>query len=186
MDRGPLDSRNTKDTMGQPQAYTPEKLIVGLLLAPSGTLASVMKLLEERFGALDYRSSAIPFRFTNYYEPEMGAPLTRYFVAVKSLRDPQELSAIKLETNQIERELAGDGGRTANVDPGMLSQSNLVLATTKPFAHRIPLMHGIYGEVTLLYEKGDYRPQPWTYPDYASEEYREIFRTIRDLYRTQL
>ena len=46
-----------------------------------------------------------------------------------------------------------DGGRRVNLDPGLLSLANLILATTKNRSHRIPLFDGIYAELTLLYAK---------------------------------
>jgi hypothetical protein len=73
--------------------------------------------------------------------------------------DPAELSAAKIRTNRLEEELSGEHGRRVNIDPGILTESNFILVTTKPFSHRIPLNHGIYGEVTLMYQKGAFRPQ---------------------------
>ena len=35
-------------------------------------------------------------------------------------------------------------------------------------------------------EKGNFKPQSWTYPDYASQQYRSIFREIRDNYLLNL
>jgi hypothetical protein len=61
-----------------------------------------------------------------------------------------------------------------------------VLATTKDFAHRIPLHDGIYAEVTLLYRNKDYVPLPWTYPDYRSRAYRDELLRARARYRKQL
>jgi len=172
--------------MAAPAPFPLEKLVFGLLLAPGGELSAVVDALGERFGELDYRSRPLAFDFTSYYSEEMGAPLTRYFLSAARLRAPDQLATIKLETNAIERELSADGSRSANIDPGMLSESRFILATAKRFSHRIPLAHGIYGEVTLIYEKKDYRPQPWTYPDYASRAYRDVLCTIRELYRSQI
>jgi len=62
----------------------------------------------------------------------------------------------------------------------------MVLATTKNYSHRLYLGKGIYAEVTLKYEDGRYKPLPWTYPDYRSEEYMEFFDSIREKYSRQL
>ena len=40
------------------------------------------------------------------------------------------------------------------------------------------LSRGIYADLTSVYENGDYRPLPWTYPDWASEEYRACLRLL--------
>ena len=73
-----------------------------------------------------------------------------------------------------------------NLDPGLLSLPRFVLATTKESAHRIPLEEGIYAEITLLYEKGSFRPLAWTYPDFRSEGYIVLLNEIRLRYKSQL
>jgi hypothetical protein len=60
-----------------------------------------------------------------------------------------------------------------------------VLATTKESSHRVPLASGIWAEVTLLFEKGSFRPVEWTYPDYRSPGCIAILNSIRALYKEQ-
>ena len=76
--------------------------------------------------------------------------------------------------------------RRVNLDPGYVSLSKMVLATTKDYSHRIYLGQGIYAEVTLHYRHGAFHPWEWTYPDYASQRYLDIFGHIRDIYVAQL
>jgi len=71
--------------------------------------------------------------------------------------------------------------RTRDRIPYPLTAASLVLATTKDRAHRICLHEGIHAEVTLLYERGGFRPLPWTYPDYRSAEVRSFFERARGL-----
>jgi hypothetical protein len=73
-----------------------------------------------------------------------------------------------------------------NLDPGLLGQANLVLATTKNRAHRIPLSEGIYAELTLMYANKQFKSFPWTYADYTSEEVKLLFASWREQYRRQL
>ena len=61
-----------------------------------------------------------------------------------------------------------------------LTLSKMVLATTKDYSHRIYLSRGICAEVTLHFESGQWRPWPWTYPDYASGHYNEFFASLRE------
>jgi hypothetical protein len=152
---------------------------------PSGS-APLGARLEELFGPIDFESPPAPFTFTSYYEREMGSPLSRWFVSFARLVMPDTLAAIKLRTNSLEAELAGPGGRAFNLDPGLLTLARFVLATTKESAHRIPLAGGIYADLTLRYEKGSFRPLPWTYPDYRSEPYIALFERLRGLLRDQL
>jgi hypothetical protein len=107
-------------------------------------------------------------------------------MAFERLIDPGRLAEIKLLTNGLEQEWSEGGRRRINLDPGYVSRSKLVLATTKNHGHRIYLGRGIYAEVTLTYRDKDYRPWPWTYPDYRTESYREILRAIRGIYLAQL
>ena len=72
--------------------------------------------------------------------------------------------------------------RRINIDPGYVSDSKLILATTKDYFHRIYLNYGIYAEVTLKWRKSSFEPLEWTYPDYRSREYINILNNIRNAY----
>jgi hypothetical protein len=113
----------------------------------------------------------------------MGSPLFRQFYLYTPPFNRERLPDVKLLTNRLEQEAAGqlDLGveRPLNLDPGYLSPSKLVLASTKDHAHRVYLRDGIYAEVTLYYQKKSYRSWPWTFPDYASETYIRIFNEAR-------
>jgi len=172
--------------MGEPSAFTREKLVVGVLLSRPEWRPGLTRRLTDRFGPIDFDSGPLEFTYTHYYDAEMGTPITRLFFAFARLLDPSLLSEIKQATNVIETELTENGGRKANLDPGFMSLSRLVLASTKEGSHRIPLRLGIYGEVTLLFERGRFRPLPWTYPDFRSEEYARILGRIRSVYKAQL
>jgi hypothetical protein len=139
--------------------------------------------MSERFGAVARASEVMPFHFTGYYEPEMGANLLRKFLAFERSVDAADLAEIKLWTNALEDRLAAEPGcavpRPINLDPGYVAPSKLVLATTKDHAHRVYLGRGIYAEVTLTFLKGAFEPMPWTYPDYRTEAYRRFFEQVR-------
>ncbi|MFQ5836184.1 MAG: DUF4416 family protein, partial [bacterium] len=119
----------------------------------------------------------------------MGSNLKRKFISFQALIDPAEIREIKLFTNQFEQDFLHPGthDRRINLDPGYLNLSKLVLASTKDYQHRIYLGRGIYAEVTLRYkkEKG-FKPWEWTYPDYRTREYLEIFNHLREIYQGQL
>ncbi|HDL19952.1 MAG TPA: DUF4416 family protein, partial [Nitrospirae bacterium] len=66
-----------------------------------------------------------------------------------------------------------------------LDAAKLVLVTTKNFSHRIYLGNGIYGEVTLIYSGKNYRSLPYTFPDYKTDEYLEVFNKARGRYKEQ-
>jgi hypothetical protein len=144
------------------------------------------KKLEEQFGAVDYQGSENSFSHTDYYCREMGSPLARQFLSFERLSNPVDLVQIKLFTNSLEKEVAHEGNRRVNLDPGHLSLGQFVLATGKPAPHRIYLDQGIYAELTLIYEQGSFRALPWTYPDYASPEMIALLNKLREELKASL
>ena len=126
------------------------------------------------------------FGHTDYYRDEFGEGLSRKFLGFSSLITPEKLSEIKVLTNRIEDKFRKEGRRLINIDPGYLDMAKLVLASTKDFMHRIYLDRGIYAEITLSYQNKSFRSFDWTYPDYRSKEYIDIFNEIREAYRQQI
>ena len=172
--------------MGNPIEPLPVKLVMPMLSRETRFFQLAQRALGHHFGPVDYRSPELPFEHTTYYEEEFGSELLRQFMAFERLADPGRLAQIKLLTNGLEQEWSVAGRRRINLDPGYISASKFVLATTKNHGHRIYLGQGIYAEVTLTYRDKDYRPWPWTYPDYRSEAYLAILRAIRGIYMAQL
>jgi len=172
--------------VGQAREHRPVKLIVGVFTAREELLGAVRAELRESYGAVDHVSPVWPFDFTSYYAEEFGANLLRQFFTFSELIDPARLPEIKLFTNSLELQLASQGKRQANLDPGYIDLSKLVLATTKNHQHRIYLGRGIYAEVTLRFTRGSLRPWEWTYPDYRTEHYVLFFNEVRRTYLGQL
>jgi hypothetical protein len=73
-----------------------------------------------------------------------------------------------------------------NFDPGVIEPSKLILATTKNYAHRIYIGEKMYAEVTLVFDKGSWRPLPYTYPDYKQQCYHDFFEKLRKRLLEQL
>ena len=168
--------------MGRPAAHDKATLIVGMLSRFPELFERASDAVSARFGGVMRESEVLPFDFTDYYSPEMGEGLQRKFYAFARRIEPERLVDIKLWTNELEGLLPGDDytvRRPLNLDPGYVTPSKLVLATTKDQAHRIHLSRGIYGEVTLSFVNKAFRPMPWTYPDYRTEPYRRFFETVR-------
>ncbi len=172
--------------MGTAREAAPVKLIASLLTGELALLAEVKEALSRVCGPIDFESVLLPFDHTDYYTPEFGPGLQRQIVTFERLVDPGDLPAIKRQTNDLEWSLAQGEKRRVNIDPGYVSLGKLVLASTKDHAHRLYLGEGIYGEGTLTYQRGRFRPWPWTYPDYASDSYCALFEQIRERYKVQL
>lgn len=169
--------------MGIPAAPCKIMLFTSVLFQDLSKAHAAIAVLKEEFGPAAYESEPIPFTFTTYYEDEMGANLQRILVAFDTLVPRNSLPDVKIRSNAVEDALKANGKRGVNLDPGILSLENICLATTKPYSHRIYLDKGIWAEVTLIYKKDSYQSLPWTYPDYASRELRDIFSELREMYK---
>lgn len=168
--------------------YPPQvQLFCGLLVAPSIAPGEVEDILQQQFGPIILRSQAFPFVHTAYYRREMGDGLTRLYVAFAPLIHITSLAATKHTTNRLEGLWATAAGqRQANLDPGYLDLSKVVLASTKNHAHRLYIGAGIYAEVTLRYRQKSFQAWEWTYPDYQLPITVSFFNQLRALYQTQL
>jgi hypothetical protein len=175
--------------MAQIRTPLPVKLFVGVLSSIPSLLAGIEQRLISVFGPADSRSDIFPFDQTHYYDEEMGYPLKRRFFSFAALIDPSEIAGVKVKTNDLESAIASEHParqRPVNLDPGYLEQSKIVLASTKNFFHRILVSGGIYAEVTLHYQEGEWKNFPWTFPDYKSTAYQDYFSSLREVYRNQL
>lgn len=155
------------------------KLICGIISDGEESLKESLSLLVNRFGEIKEESETINFNFTDYYTVEMGKNLKRKWVGFEKLIEQENLKDIKKETMKIENEFKReDGTRRVNIDPGYLTLSKLILASTKNYSHRIYLGDGVFAEVTLIYKNREFHPLDWTYPDY--KENRKFFESMRD------
>jgi len=162
--------------MSTPRIPPPAKLLVSLLFRPDEEAATAppwlvqaRERLEQLHGPVDFVGEPRTFTESSYYADELGPAPRRIFLAFARPVARERLAEIKCATNAIEDALRDAAGRRRiNLDPGLLSQENLVLATGKNRGHRVYLGRGIFAEVTLIYRRGTYQPLPWTYPDYAA------------------
>ncbi|MCX7019041.1 MAG: DUF4416 family protein [bacterium] len=170
--------------MGEIRKEPPRgKLFFGLLGVSDEMLELARRRLAVDFSPVDCASAVIPFTHTNYYQREIGQALLRQWIAMSGTILLAELPDFKLHTNSLEKLFAEGGGRRVNIDPGYITLSKVVLATTKDYDHRICTGNGIFEEVTLHYRRsaGGFVPWPWTYPDYATETARAFFLAARAL-----
>lgn len=165
--------------MGVAGTFDKELLVIGVLYSKEGKEVLARSKLESLYGAMLEISEKEEFLWTDYYHSEMGIPIFRRYLLFANLVDPSRLARIKLETNEIESMLAENGKRSVNLDPGMLGLGRFCLATTKDRSHRIPLTDGIFSELTLIFEKGQFHALQWTYPDWASDPVKEMLARWR-------
>jgi hypothetical protein len=169
-----------------PSEPVPVKLICGVLFSDENLLQDASEMLRLKYGPIDYTSPAFPFDVTDYYDAEMGHPIQRLFYSFLKLVTPGCLAHVKIECNEIENQLAINGNRKINLDPGYMDYDKFVLASAKYNAHKIYLSEGIYADLTLRYEKGHYVPSPYCFPDFKTGIYNDAFLHIRAKYKGQL
>lgn len=172
--------------MGTPGTPKPVRFFVSLIYRENEQMPNVEGSLTTLLGEIASRTSPVPFLHTTYYEKEMGKDLLRYFLLFQPLRNREELPFVKLKTNDIEKNISVRGRRTINIDPGYIALEHVILATTKGFAHRIYLGNGIFGDLTLMYSGGSFKPLPWTYPDYGSPDLLSMLHCWRENYKIDL
>ena len=174
--------------MGTAQQPKPAKYFTAFLTSDAALLPAVENDLCALLGAIDGRSPLVPWTVSKFYEREMGAHLLRGFFSFLPLRGPQQLSAVKLETQQIEERFRCQVslGRRLNLDPGYLDSFKVVLASTKNANQRIYLDGGIYAEATLFYHGGAFHGLSYTYADYLWPENLAFLTRLRGVYLDQL
>ena len=142
----------------------------------------ILKEITDLWGPISVKGEDFEFTQTEYYQKEMGSNLVKFYCAFEQYIDPMRIVDIKHQSNNIEEKYTGPSGRNVNIDPGYIETPKLVLATTKNFSHRIYLGNGIYGDVQLIWRGGKFIGNPWTYPDYLTENALLFFTKIRRNY----
>jgi len=165
--------------MSQRSSPAPARLLFSVIYREEEDFEKALRRIAGRMGEVACTSEPFPFDRTEYYNREMGTPLVRRFVVTNDPVSRDVLATVKLLAETIEQELSVGGKRTVNIDPGLLAEENVVLATGKNYSHRIYLRDGVFADLTLVFEKGEYRPLPWTYPDYASPAIRAFLGGLR-------
>ncbi len=176
--------------MGQTRPQPPVLLVVAVFSRHDQALRWAAEQLTSLFGPIALASPPYLFQQTAYYQQSMGTDLQKQFLVFEDLVAPDCLPQAKHSTNAIESDLVRLGlypeERPLNLDPGILSLGKFQLATTKDQAHRIYLAGGIFAEVTLRFQAGEWQPWPWTYADYREPYVRNFLRQARDYYRERL
>jgi len=162
------------------------KLFMGILYADEVCREHCYRIIVKKLGEIDSLSNPVAFRYTDYYEEEMGKSLWRQYITFQKLVEADCLAEIKNWTNLVENEFYNEEKRRINLDPGYISLAQVVLATTKDSSHRVYLGRGIYAEVTLFYRSRSFFEWPWTYPDYRDPLHIQYFNRVRQDYLLSL
>jgi len=157
----------------------PGRLVFSIFAGEDGLIRSVLEQMGPMWGGWERKSPPFPFPDTLHYRTEFGAPLVRRFAVARPLVGQGLLPWVKVWAQGLERRWSREGRRLVNCDPGLLTLERLVLATGKGAGHRLYLGLGVFGDLTLVYERGGFVPLRWTYPDYAGEDVRRWWEGAR-------
>ncbi len=172
--------------MAQPEQPLPVKYLIALLYHREEMLAAAKEKLIKLWGAIDFEGADHIFDVTDYYNPEMGAPLWRRLISFGRLYSPTLLVEMKLQCNEIETTLSCEGRRSVNLDAGYLDHNKYLLASAKEAGQKVYLDKGIYADLSGRYREGRYRPFEWSFPDFRDGRYDSELLSIRTLYLKQI
>jgi len=170
--------------MGELRPVYKAVLIAGITFSGDAYISETLSVVKEKIGEPVFESPVFDFIMTDYYEKEMGKNLLKAFYCFEKPIDMESLSDIKLISNEIEKGFCEKDddvlNRRINIDPGYVTLSKLVLASTKDYSHRIYIGNGIYAETTLRFVRGSFIPIDTTYPDYKTDIAITFFNRCRE------
>ncbi|RLE39659.1 hypothetical protein DRJ17_00505 [Candidatus Woesearchaeota archaeon] len=162
------------------------KLFIGIMYVNETFFNKAVEILKQSFGEVEDISESYNFnQFTDYYNNEMGDGQVKRFIVFRDLIDRDELANIKHLTNKIEDDFAVNGKRLINLDPGYLTEHNVVLASAKEQPHKVSIGMGMFGDVVLVYRSGNYRSYFKTFADYKTEFVQKYLLSVRKKYLLQ-
>lgn len=169
--------------MARLQTPPPGKLIVSVIYSHLDAVADCLKLLEKQFGRIQCETIDIPYTDTEQYTEEMGTDLQRRFFSFEKEIKRDSLPEIKAALRKIESQL-GDRVddytfRTVNLDPGILTPENLVMASHREYNYRIYLGKGVFAALQLIWSRGQFTRLAWTNPDFYHDEAIDFFLRVR-------
>lgn len=165
--------------MSKLSAPTDVKFFYSILFNPDLiTEAKVDTLMSEEFCATEkFEPEFNPL--TEYYSHEMGDQLQRILYYGEAPVGRELLVTRKVKATTLEEEHSQAEARSINIDVGYVAKEQVLLATGKPYSHRIYLSDGVYGELVYFFQNKSFHKVPWTYPDYQHQEKIEFFNSIR-------
>jgi hypothetical protein len=149
-------------------------------------MGEAARLFAEPLGGIGVWGEPMAFDKTAYYEPEMGAGLSRRFLCTCSLASATRLGELKATAWDIEQRFAVDGRRRVNLDPGYLDHGKVVLASFKPGPQKLFIGQGVWADIVLFFAHGAYGALPWSFPDLRSQQHEAFFMAARQHYRKTL
>jgi len=167
----------------KPKQPSKAKFFIGIIYKDNSVYKKTLNELKKQFGEIETESFEYDFdEFTKYYENEMGKNLKKKFIVFKTLIPRQKITEIKLLTNSIEDKYSKNNKRLINLDPGYLTEFNLILPSAKERPHKIYLKKGIFADPIYIFRKSSCITFQHTFPDFRTEKIQNFFLKIRKNY----
>ncbi|MCK4606213.1 MAG: DUF4416 family protein [candidate division Zixibacteria bacterium] len=162
----------------------PGRLIVSVIYSSMDAIADALGRLEDRFGRVQYETGEIVCSNADRYREEMGDGLLRRFFSFERPVARSSLVDIKAACHKIEPQFADKTDdflfRAVNIDPGILTLKNLVMASHLDSRQQIYLGDFVFAEIALIYTRDHFVRMPWTDPDFYTDEAIDFFERVRD------
>jgi len=159
------------------------RLVISIIYSSMDALADAVDTLERKFGRVQCETIEISCSDREQYREEMGDNLQRRFISFERLVSRDSLPDIKNLCHKIEPQFADCvrdfAFRTVNLDPGILTPDNLVMASHREFNHRLYLRDGVFAQIELIFSGDQFRRLPWTNPDFCEGEAVDFFERVR-------
>lgn len=168
--------------MSKVRYQEPVVVFFAILYNENFDIESLKVKLVKKFGEILYISSPSLFSYTNYYTKEMGANLSRLFIFFKKKLAKNSLVKLKKYTDSLELKYEIAGKRIVNIDSGLFSKENIILATNKGYTHRVYIDKGVYADLTLYYKDNSYKSLTWTFLEYKDANTISMFNKLRSCF----
>ncbi len=162
------------------------KPLAAVLFQHREDFENILSVLNETFSEIDFEGSFFPFVETDYYESEMGENLFRGMISFQKPVHPETLVSMKKTARNLEDGLRLEGNRRVNIDVGYMDMFKVVLASFKERSNKIYLSDGVWADMILYFEEGQFKTFMWGFPDFKSGIYNQDLIEIRNIYKQQL
>lgn len=155
-----------------------KNLLFAIMYQNQELLNRTILILEKDFGKIKAKSQEYDFNFTSYYEKEFGKNLKKIIVVFEKIVEKFDLIQIREKTGEIELKLSKNNKRTVNIDPGYISEKELILATKKAKPWKEELGKGVCAHKVLEFKDDQIITFRHTFADYRLEKNLEFFRKL--------
>ncbi len=139
---------------------------MAIMYSDSEVYSKVKDILKKIYGDISLEGGEYDFNFTDYYLDEFGANLKKRFVLFEDLIETKLISQIKIDLIKLESSMSEQGKRIINIDPGYITENEVIVPSTKPLPHRTPLEHELFADKQLEFKDSEVITFRHTFADY--------------------